>query len=111
VISYRGSYEGGDTMIFGWFGRKKVKEAEGLIVGRVVHFFPKVKVAVFKVDKGRVSVGDVIRIKGHTTDFAQKISSMEIEHEKVESVSSGREAAIKVKKRTRIGDKILITEK
>lgn len=98
-------------MIFGLFGKKKVKEAEGLIVGKVIHFFPKVKVAVFKVDKGRVSVGDTIRIKGHTTDFSQKIGSMEIDHEKVDSVSKSHEAAIKVKKRTRIGDKILIAKK
>jgi translation elongation factor EF-1alpha len=100
--------KGGIVMIFGLFGRKKEKQAEEVLVGSVIHFFPHVKVAVIKVDQGSISVGDVIRIKGHTSDFRQKIKSMEIEHETMDSVSKGQEVAIKVKKRARIGDQVFM---
>ncbi|MFQ5953338.1 MAG: hypothetical protein ACE5JK_08090, partial [Candidatus Omnitrophota bacterium] len=67
-----------------------------------------VKAAVIKVNKGKISIGDHIRIKGHTTDFDQTVKSMQIEHEPVESVSKGGEAAIKVGKKVRRGDQVFI---
>lgn len=72
----------------------------------MIHYFKRVKVAVIKVEGGTMSVGDHVRIKGHTTDFDQKITSMQIEHESVESVSKGQEAAIKTGRRARIGDQV-----
>ena len=92
-------------MIFGLFGKKEEPKAEDLI-GEVVHYFPHVKAAVIKVEKGSVKIGDHIRVHGHTTDFEEKIQSMQIEHESVENVSKGQEVAIKVKKKTRRGDKV-----
>lgn len=92
-------------MIFGLFGRKQAPKEEDLI-GAVVHYFPHVKAAVIKVEKGSVTVGDHIRVKGHTTDFEEKVQSMQIEHESVENVSKGQEVAIKVKKKTRRGDRV-----
>ena len=93
-------------MIFGIFGKKK--EEEGVLVGEVIHYFKKVKAAVIEIKKDKMSIGDRIRIKGHTTDFEEKITSMQIEHESVESVSKGGEVAIKVKKKVRRGDKVFI---
>ena len=97
-------------MLFGLFGRKKDEEVKGTLVGKVVHYFPHVKAAVVKVDKKKLSVGDTIRIKGHTTDFTEKIGSMQVEHEVVESVSKGAEAAIKVKKKVRRRDKVYLLD-
>ena len=93
-------------MVFGLFGEKKAKEAEEILIGEVVHYFSKVKAAVIKVNKNKVSSGDTIRFKGHTTDFNQKIASMQIDHEAVESAGKGKEVAIKVKKKARTGDKV-----
>jgi translation initiation factor IF-2 len=92
-------------MIFGLF-RRKGKPVEGQPIGTVVHYFPHVKAAVIKVEKGTLAIGDQIRIKGHTTDFDEKIPSMQIEHESVESVSAGQEVAVKVKGKTRRGDQV-----
>ncbi|MFC1548870.1 translation elongation factor-like protein [Candidatus Omnitrophota bacterium] len=94
-------------MIFGFFG-KKSKEEKGTLIGKVVHYFPHVKAAVIEIKKGGVSTGDQIRIKGNTTDFEQKIESMQIEHESVDNVSKGQEVAIKVKKKTRRKDKVFL---
>ena len=89
-------------MIFGIFG-KKSKET-GVLVGEVIHYFGKVKAAVIKVNKDKLSIGDNVRIKGHTTDFEEKIDSMQVDNEPVESGAKGEEVAIKVKKKVRRGD-------
>jgi len=91
-------------MIFGIFGGKK----EEVLIGEVIHYFKQVKAAVIEVKKEKVAIGDRIRIKGHTTNFDQKIKSMQIEHEPVESVSKGGEVAIKVAKKVRRGDQVFI---
>ena len=49
-----------------------------LEVGRVLHFFGHINVAVVEVT-GTISVGDKIAIKGPTTDIEQTVDSMEIE--------------------------------
>jgi putative protease len=92
-------------MVFGLFGKK---ESEEVLIGEVIHYFRKVKAAVVKIRKNKISVGDSIRVKGHTTDFTEKIKSMQIDHEAVDSASKGKEVAIKVKKKTRRGDKVFI---
>jgi putative protease len=104
---YRAGTKKGVVMVFGIFGKKKEPEEKDR-VGKVVHYFPKVKAAVIKIEKGRVSDGDQIRVKGHTTDFEQTIKSMQIDHESVEKASKGKEVAIQVKKRTRRGDRVFV---
>ncbi len=78
------------------------------MIGEVIHYFRKIKVAVIKVKKDKLVIGDVIRFRGHSTDYKQKIQSMEVTHKPVESVSKGKEAAIKVKSKTRTGTKVFI---
>ena len=94
-------------MVFGLFGRKS-EEMEEVFIGSVIHYFSKVKAAVVRIEKDSVSIGDRIRIKGHTTDFGQKVESMQIDHEPVEKASRKKEVAIKVKKKTRRGDRVFI---
>ena len=63
-------------MIFGLFEKKRSMEELGEPIGEVTHFFPHVKAAVVKIKKGTLKTGDTIYIKGHTTDFEQKIKSL-----------------------------------
>jgi len=93
-------------MIFGLF-RKKRNEAElGEPIGEVTHFFPHVKAGVIKLKRDTLSVGDTIYIKGHTTDFEQKIKSMQVNHAPLEKASKGQEIGMKVKSKVRHGDKV-----
>jgi putative protease len=92
-------------MVFGLFGKK---ESEEVLVGEVIHYFRKVKAAVVKVKENKVAVGDSIRVKGNTTDFTEKIKSMQIDHEIVNSASKGKEVAIQMKKKTRRGDRVFV---
>lgn len=79
-------------------------------VATVTHYFGKIGVAVLKL-KQVLQVGDKIHILGHTTDFEQVITSMEIEHKKVEAVKPGDDVALKVRAKVRGGDVVYkITE-
>ena len=53
-------------------------------VGEVMKFFAKPGVAAIKVTGGVLAVGDKIKFKGHTTDFEDAISSMQIENKSVD---------------------------
>jgi len=85
--------------------KKPVKKRE-VQVGTITHYFPHVKAAVFKVKRPGFAVGDAIRIQGHTTDFKQKVGSIEIDRVSIQKARPGQEIGIKVKSRVRINDKV-----
>lgn len=47
-------------------------------IGFVEHFFDHLSVAAIKITEGALKVGDTIHVKGHTTDFTEKIASMQM---------------------------------
>jgi len=47
------------------------------LIGEITHFFPHVNAGVIKLQKP-LSVGEQIYIKGHTTDFKEKVESLQI---------------------------------
>jgi putative protease len=65
-------------------------------IGRVIHYYSHLTVAVISLDKGPLQVGDVIHIKGHTTDFRQPVQSMQIEHESITKAVPGDDFGLKV---------------
>ena len=74
-------------------------------IGQIAHFFNGISVAVLSLTD-TLELGDNIHILGHTTDFIQNITSMEIDHTKVSSVSPGDDVALKVNEPVRKGDAI-----
>ena len=64
-------------------------------IGHVTHYFNKINVAVISITD-EMKIGDTIHILGHTTDFAQRVTSLQIEHKNVSSVKPGDDFAIKV---------------
>lgn len=77
-----------------------------VLIGKVTDYFAKIGVAALKIENGELSLGDTIHFSGHTTDFEQKINSMEIEHQAVDSAKIGDAIGIKVKDRVRHNDKV-----
>jgi len=73
-------------------------------IGIVEHFFTKVSVAAIKITDGELNIGDTIHFVGAHTDFKQKIETMEIDRNPVETVKSGDDVGIKVKDRVREHD-------
>lgn len=76
-------------------------------IGTVVHFFKGPSVAVVKLTAGELALGDQVRFLGHTSDFTETVTSMEVNHQKVQRAAAGDEVAIQVVTRARPHDKVL----
>jgi hypothetical protein len=44
-------------------------------IGVVTHYYSHLSVATLRLDSGTLRVGDVIHIRGHTTDFSQRVEA------------------------------------
>ena len=75
-------------------------------VGVIVKFFAKPSVAAIEITNGSIKTGDLLRYQGHTTDFTEEVTSMEIDNQKVEEAKVGDLVGIKVKERVRENDKV-----
>jgi translation initiation factor IF-2 len=75
------------------------------LIGSVTHFFAKPMVCAIKLED-ELRVGDLVAFRGHTTDLQQEVSSIQIEHEQVDSAQAGSEVGVKVDDRVREGDKV-----
>jgi type IV secretory pathway VirB10-like protein len=66
-------------------------------IGVVTHYFSHLSVAVTQLEPGAtLRVGDVIHIWGHTTDFTQKVESLEVDHAPVAEVGPKDDFGLKV---------------
>ena len=81
-----------------------MEETKEMQVGKVTHYFSKIGVAIIEVTDGSIKVDDEIHIKGHTTDFKQKVKSMQIEHDKIEIAEPGQSIGLKVAESARAND-------
>ena len=75
-------------------------------IGTVTDYFVKIGVAAIRLTDGDLHVGDRVRIVGRTTELAQMVESLQIEHENVERAERGSQAAIKVRERVRKKDQV-----
>jgi hypothetical protein len=82
---------------------KRVIKDDAKTVGEITHYFPKVQAAVIKL-KIPLAVGEIIRIKGHTTDFNQKVTSIQIDKDALSQAKVGDEIGLSVESRVRGGD-------
>ena len=81
-----------------------MEEPEEMQVGKVTHYFSKIGVAVIEITDGSIKVGDEIHIKGHTSDFKQKVDSMQIEQDKIEMAEPRQSIGLKVAEPVRAND-------
>lgn len=72
-------------------------------IGRVTHYFSKIGVAIIELED-ELRAGDAIHIKGSTTDFQEKVESIQIEHEQVQAAKKGQAIGLKVKEHVREHD-------
>jgi putative protease len=83
----------------------KAKPAERGAIGKITHFFPHVNAAVIAL-KAPLKVGDQIRVKGHTTNLTENVSSMQIDHKPINEAKKGDEIGLLVTSRVRAGDTV-----
>ena len=80
------------------------------MVGTVSDFFAHPVVAGIELT-GTLKVGDLVHIKGHTTDLEFTVGSMQIDNADFSEGKAGDSVGVKVSDRVRSGDHIyLVTD-
>ena len=80
-------------------------------IGKITHYFGNINVAAIEVTESTLSVGDTIHIKGHTSDFTQKVDSMQLDGASVQQATVGQSVGIKVSEHAREHDTVyLVTD-
>ena len=75
-------------------------------LGKITHYFSKIGVAAIQITQDTLRVGDTIHVKGHTSDFLQKIDSMQIDGKSVEEATVGQSVGFRVKEHAREHDQV-----
>jgi len=71
----------------------------------VTHYYSHLSVATLRLEPGAtLRVGDVIHILGHTTDFSQRVESLEVDRKSVLEVGSNDDFGLKVSDHAREHD-------
>jgi hypothetical protein len=66
-------------------------------IGVVTHYYSHLSVVAMQLEPGTtLRVGDRIHVRGHTTDFTQKIESLEVDHAPVTEVGPNDGFGLKV---------------
>jgi Elongation factor Tu domain 2 len=65
-------------------------------IGVVTHYYSNLSVAILRLESGMLRVGDVIHIGGHTTDFSQRVESLEVNHAPATEVGPNDDFGLKV---------------
>ena len=75
-------------------------------LGKVTHYFGKIGVAAVQITQDTLRVGDTIHIKGHTSDFTQKIDAMQIDGKSVDEATAGESVGFHAKDHAREHDQV-----
>ena len=76
-----------------------------IVVGRVKHFYPHIPAAIVELSED-LKNGDqiVIRKKNGEERLRQMVTSMEVEHKKIDQAPAGTEVAVLVEGKVKEGD-------
>ena len=75
-------------------------------LGKITHYFSKIGVAAILITNEKLCVGDTIHIKGHTSDFTQKVDSMQIDNKPVTEAGVGQSVGMRVAEHARQHDMV-----
>lgn len=77
----------------------------GVQIGQITHYFDHINVAALTLTEP-LRVGDTVHILGHSTDFKQEVTSLQIEHQPVEEAKPGDDVGMKVTQKVHAHDKV-----
>ena len=75
----------------------------GICVGHVTHYYGDLHVAVLALEDA-LQVGDWLHLLGRTTDFAQPVLSLQVNHQPVTQAGPGQLVALMVNDRVHVND-------
>jgi len=65
-------------------------------IGKVIHYYDKIGVAIIELEKGSLKVGQKIKFKQGEEEFEQEIASLEVDHKPVDGVKTGDAFGLKI---------------
>lgn len=74
-------------------------------IGTITHYYGNISVGIIQLSDV-LKVGETIHIKGHSSDFTQEVSSMQIEHQDVSEAKAGDLVGIKVVQKVHPRDRV-----
>lgn len=77
-------------------------------IGKVVHYYDKLGVAIIDLGKGGLKVGDQLKFKHGDEEFAQAVESLQVDHQDVDSVKKGDSFGVKVNQPTKPGTEVYL---
>jgi hypothetical protein len=80
------------------------------VVGRIIHYYPRINVGIVELTSGEINVGDLIHVHGNRTNFVQPVDSMQIDHRAISHADKGRSVGIKVKGKVRHDDQVGVAQ-
>lgn len=72
------------------------------LVGKVVHYYDKIGVAIVRLEK-TLKTNDRVKFVKGDNEFEQEVSSMQVEHAQIPAGKKGDEVGIKVEQPTKEG--------
>lgn len=72
-------------------------------IGKVVHYYDKLGVAIIDLLKSGLKVGDELKFKRGEEEFTQKVESLQVDHQDVSEVKKGDSFGVKVEQPTKPG--------
>lgn len=72
-------------------------------IGKVTHYYDKIGVAIIEFSSS-LKQGEAIKIVGKDGEFTQTVSSMQYEHQPIESAKKGQSVGIKVDQKVKEND-------
>jgi putative protease len=78
-------------------------------IGSVIHYWTRLGVAGVALTDS-LKMDDWIHFRGATTDFQQRVTSMELDHQFISEAHAGQEIGLLVADRVRVGDTLFRLE-
>lgn len=76
-------------------------------IGKIIHFYGKLKVAVIHLTKKDLKVGDHVKyFLKDNSEFTQSVESMQIEHADIDLATKGDTFGLKIKKEPKANSKL-----
>lgn len=78
-------------------------------IGRVIHYWTRLCVAGVKLTDS-LKADDWVHFRGTTTDFQQRVTSMQLDRHLINEAKAGQKIGILVADRVRVGDTVYLLE-
>jgi hypothetical protein len=89
----------------GW--QKEGTMSEPRAIGTVIHYWTGLSVAGVEL-RDPLKIDDWIHFRGATTDFQQRVTSMQLNHRFINEAMPGQQVGILVADRVRVGDTVFL---